>query len=209
MPHVTVALNDTDLTPDDGIRALLFDWDGTLFDNHHFNFVALAHGLHVYGVEITEEWFHENSGFSARGIVQEAIRLAGSSADADAVLAARDTYAEDRVGDIAPVAAVYDVLAHSTGRLVGVVTGSNRSNIDALLRLHNLEARLDVLVTRDDLQHGKPNPEGYLLAMERLGVTDASAVLVYEDSDQGIEAALAAGAHVVDVRPLLASSPTE
>lgn len=206
MPQKTLALNETYLTPSDDICVLLFDWDGTLFHNHHFNFVALAHGLRTHGVEITEDWFHENSGFSARGIVQEAIRISHSDADADEVLAARDTYAENRVGDIATVAAVHNVLTNANGRRVGVVTGSNRSNIDALLRLHHLEDRLDVLVTRDELHQGKPSPEGYLLAMERLGVTDPSTVLVYEDSDQGIEAALAAGAHVVDVRPILTVS---
>lgn len=203
MPPVTLAINENLLAPSDDIRVLLFDWDGTLFDNHHFNFIALAHGLNTHGVSITEDWFHENSGFSARGIVEEAIRLADSDASADEVLASRDGYAEDRVGDIAPVAPVHDLLANPQGRQVGVVTGSNRSNIDALLRLYDWADTLDVLVTRDELQRGKPSPEGYLLAMKRLGVTDPATVLVYEDSDQGIEAALAAGASVVDVRPLL------
>ena len=203
MPNVTLALKNDDLLPRPHVRALLFDWDGTLFDNHHFNYVALHHGLSVHGVEITEHWFHQNSGFSARGIVDEAIRLADMPVNADDVLRARDAYAEERVGDIAPVSAVIDVLTHPGDRQVGVVTGSNRSNIDALLRLHQLAANLDVLVTRDELTRGKPSPEGYELAMRRLGVTDPATVLVYEDSDQGIEAALAAGTDVIDVRPLL------
>lgn len=207
MPHVTLALTDSNLVPSENVRALLFDWDGTLFDNHHFNYVALAHALGSYGVKITEQWFHENSGFSARGIVQEAIRLAGSNADADDILTARDAFAQDRVAEIAPVSAVYSVLNNPQGRKVGVVTGSNRSMLGALLRLHDLADKLDVLVTRDELVRGKPSPEGYQLAMRRLGVDDPSIVLVYEDSDQGIEAALAAGADVVDVRPLLIRGP--
>ena len=116
MPPVTLAINENLLAPSDDIRVLLFDWDGTLFDNHHFNFIALAHGLNTHGVSITEDWFHENSGFSARGIVEEAIRLADSDASADEVLASRDGYAEDRVGDIAPVAPVHDLLANPQGR---------------------------------------------------------------------------------------------
>lgn len=203
MPQVTLARSDNDLIPSENVRALLFDWDGTLFDNHHFNYVALAHALDSHGVTISEQWFHENSGFSARGIVQEAIRAAGGSADADDVLAARDAYAEDRVADIAPVSGVFALLNNPRGRKVGVVTGSNRSMLGALLRLHDLEDKLDVLVTRDELNRGKPSPEGYELAMRRLNVDDPSTVLVYEDSDQGIEAALAAGADAVDVRPLL------
>ena len=205
MPRIIAARTAADLAPPVHARALLFDWDGTLFDNHHFNFVALRHAMQLHGVEMTEHWFHEHSGFSARGIVAEAFRLADRPVDIDEVLRARDVYADDRVGDISPVAPVLDVLMHPGGRHVGVVTGSNRSNIDALLRRHALEPRLDVLITHDELTHGKPNPEGYELAMRRLGITDPTTVLIYEDSDQGIAAATAAGADVVDVRPLLAS----
>ncbi len=202
MPYVTLALKPADLEPRAHVRALLFDWDGTLFDNHHFNYVALAHGLSRHGITITEDWFHENSGFSARGIVEAAKRESGSDAEVDDILRARDDYANARLDEIAAVESVHAVLHNPGDRKVGVVTGSNRSNIEGLLRLHRIDDRVDTIVTRDELERGKPSPEGYLLAMRRLGI-DAGEVLVYEDSDQGIEAALAAGADVVDVRPLL------
>ncbi|SED92489.1 HAD family hydrolase [Ruania alba] len=203
MPQVALAFKPADLRPREHVRSLLFDWDGTLFDNHGFNFRALRHALLLHNIAITEDWFHAHSGFSARGIVEEAARIAGSGADAGTVLGDRDAYAEDRLHEIAPVEPVLAVLLDAGDRKVGVVTGSNRSNIEGLLRLHGLEERLDTIVTRDDLQHGKPDPEGYLLAMRHLGVDNGNHVLVYEDSDQGIRAALQAGADVIDVRPLL------
>jgi sugar-phosphatase len=49
-----------------------------------------------------------------------------------------------------------------------------------------------VLVTAEDVRHGKPSPEGYLRAAERLGVPPADCVVI-EDAPPGIEAALAAG----------------
>jgi sugar-phosphatase len=55
-----------------------------------------------------------------------------------------------------------------------------------------------VLVTADQVQHGKPHPEGYLTAAARLGVEPARCIVV-EDTPTGIEAARAAGMRVVGV----------
>ena len=82
-----------------------------------------------------------------------------------------------------------------------MVTGSPRATIDALLDHYDLLPHLQAIVTRDELVHGKPDPEGYLLALARLGVP-AGRALVYEDSDVGVEAALAAGVDVIDIRAL-------
>ncbi|RIJ10294.1 HAD family hydrolase, partial [Clavibacter michiganensis subsp. insidiosus] len=56
----------------------------------------------------------------------------------------------------------------------------------------------DLLVTAEDVANGKPHPDGYLLAAERLGVDPADAI-VYEDAEAGIQAGLAAGMRVVVV----------
>ena len=58
---------------------LVFDWDGTLFLNHHFNFEVMQWALAQVGVPITEEWFAENSGYSARARLQLALDAAGSA----------------------------------------------------------------------------------------------------------------------------------
>ena len=56
-------------------------------------------------------------------------------------------------------------------------------------------------MTADDVAHGKPAPDIFLLAAERLGVAAADCV-VYEDGDLGLEAARRAGMRAVDVRVL-------
>jgi HAD superfamily hydrolase (TIGR01509 family) len=199
MQNVILATGTADFAPHNRHRVLLFDWDGTLFDNHHFNFVAMRHGLAQHRIPITAEWFHTNSGFAAKKMVELAKEAVGSDVDGAVILAARDEYANERIDDIPPIPALHAILNNPGNRRVGVVTGSNRSNIEALVQAYDLDRKLDIIVTRDDVSHGKPDPEAYLLAMSRLGV-DASEVLVYEDSDQGVEAAIAAGASVIDVR---------
>lgn len=204
MPSVIRARSSQDLHPADRHRALLFDWDGTLFDNHRFNFRAMAAGLLRFDIPISERWFLENSGFSARRIAQLAIARAGRQMPVDAVLAARDDWALANIGQVPVVEPLMTLLRAPGPRAVGIVTGSELSNITPLLELHDLPSRLDALVTRDELSSGKPSPEGYLLAMSRLGITDAGEILAYEDSDQGIEAALSARMDVVDVRGVVA-----
>ena len=69
---------------------------------------------------------------------------------------------------------------------------------EALAALGGID-RFDVVVTRDDVTVGKPDPSGYALACERLGV-DAGRALACEDAPQGVVAAVAAGVgHVVGV----------
>lgn len=206
MTTIIRARSPQDLLPKDHYSCLLFDWDGTLFDNHFFNYRAMAEGLQRFHVAISEEWFFENSGFSARHIAQLAIERTGQKTSVGAVLAARDDWARENITQVPVIDEVMSLLLLPRGRAVGIVTGSERSNIDPLLELHGLSDRLDVVVTRDEIKIGKPSPEGYLLAMSRLGVTAASTVLVFEDSDQGIEAAIAAGTDVVDVRALATGS---
>ncbi|MBN8881161.1 MAG: HAD-IA family hydrolase [Salana multivorans] len=203
MPSVIEARTAQDLEPGPQVEALLFDWDGTLFDNYHFNYLAMAAGLREWGVEIGEEWFVRNAGYSARRMVALAAQERGVDVDPLEVLAARDRLSVDLVHEVRPVTPVLDLLGRYAGRLgLAVVTGSERSNIDSTLGAFGLREAFDVIVTRDQVTRGKPDPECFLVAAAQLGVEPARA-LVYEDSDQGVVAALAAGMDVVDVRSLV------
>nr|WP_300142999.1 HAD family phosphatase [Propionicimonas sp.] len=205
MPTITIARSHEQLTPPPGKKALLFDWDGTLFHNHHFNYEVMRAALADWDVPITEAWFMENSGYSAKAMVEMALGAAGADVDALDVLTRRDRYANDRVAEVPASPAVMRLLLSLSGeRRIAVVTGSNRSNIQALLAHLDLEVKLDAIITRDQIEHGKPDPEGYRLALARLGVEPGEA-MVYEDSDTGVEAAMAAGIDVIDVRYLPAA----
>lgn len=201
MPQHIRAASLADLQPSDDKDALIFDWDGTLFLNHHFNFEAMRWALAQVGVHITEQWFMENSGYSARAMLQLALSTNGREDDPDRILAVRNEYADHRVADVPPFRPVLDLLLQAAPRRAAVVTGSPRATINALLDHYDLLPHLQAIVTRDELVHGKPDPEGYLLALARLGVP-AGRALVYEDSDVGVEAALAAGVDVIDIRAL-------
>jgi HAD superfamily hydrolase (TIGR01509 family) len=83
-----------------------------------------------------------------------------------------------------------------------LVSGSQREEIEAMLSsAGNPRLGVEVVITRDDVRRGKPDPEGFLAACTRLGVPPAEA-LVLEDSRPGIAAARAAGTPVAFVREL-------
>jgi HAD superfamily hydrolase (TIGR01509 family) len=77
-----------------------------------------------------------------------------------------------------------------------IATSSVPKLVDACLRPYNLEPRFRFILTSEDITHGKPHPDIYLLAASRFGI-DPREMLVLEDSRNGCMAASAAGAYTV------------
>lgn len=88
------------------------------------------------------------------------------------------------------------------GYPTALATMSYRYQVRRVLSVLSLEDAFDVVVTRDDVRRGKPDPEMDLLAAEKLSVPSEE-FLVIEDSPAGVEAALAAGMAVVAVATAL------
>jgi HAD superfamily hydrolase (TIGR01509 family) len=87
------------------------------------------------------------------------------------------------------------------GRLyrMAIVTGGSEQTVVGTLDRYDLARWFETVVTAADVESGKPSPDGYLRAMERLGA-DPQHTLVVEDSSNGLKAGLASGARVVSVR---------
>lgn len=93
--------------------------------------------------------------------------------------------------------ATLDVV-RASGIPVAVVSASPRERLDLTLRAAGLVAAFPVSVAGDEVESGKPAPDGYLKALDGLGIEAAAAVAV-EDSEMGARAALCAGMTVVAV----------
>jgi HAD superfamily hydrolase (TIGR01509 family) len=101
---------------------------------------------------------------------------------------------------IAPMPGVDELLDELQAARIpaAVATSGARDYVDYVLTRLKLKDRFRFILTADDIQHGKPDPEVYLLAAQRLGVLPAE-MLVLEDSANGCRAAVAAGAFTVAV----------
>ena len=82
--------------------------------------------------------------------------------------------------------------------VIVLVTTAKRANAQTVLRHHELEEYFDYVVTSDDVSASKPDPECYLLALQKCGIKPNEA-LAFEDSEPGILAAEAAGINVIRV----------
>lgn len=84
---------------------------------------------------------------------------------------------------------------------MAVASGGDGHCLMATLNARGYRSAFNAIVTRDDVSDGKPSPEIFLKAASLLDVAP-NECLVYEDSDEGVEAARLANMDVVDVRPL-------
>ena len=194
------------------IRAVLFDFNGTISQDEHVSFAVYQDVLAAHGRPITEaEYFGQLTGLSneegtAVWLGADYPRLAEVVEESVAGFVA---LAGD--GSTVPQSA-REALAAAAGLVpVGIVTTGVREVLDEVLAAAGLQQHVAFTVTAEDVTRTKPDPEGYLLALERLGGIPAGDVLVFEDTPVGVEAARAAGLRCVAVlgtvpRELLAAA---
>jgi HAD superfamily hydrolase (TIGR01509 family) len=187
------------MRPLTGIRAVLFDMDGTLVDSDAAVERAWRAWSAEYGVD-GDRAVEVGAGSPAATTIR---LLLPRLSDAE-LAAATDREHELQYDDLADVAAT-----PGAGRLLpmlarlglpwAVVTSADGRLAKARMTAAGIAAPL--VVTIEDVRNGKPDPEGYLLAAARLGV-DPRDCLVVEDSAPGLEAGRRAGATTAALRGL-------
>ncbi len=175
---------------------MLFDFNGTLSDDEPivceiFQELFAARGRPL----CAETYFAELAGHSDPEIVRDWL-----GTEEPALVAEKVARYRERVGDGSTLgeAARDAVRAAATTAGVGVVSGATRFEIKPALAAAGLDELISATVTADHIVHGKPDPEGYLRALELLGVQAQEAV-AFEDSEPGVDAAVAAGLRCIAV----------
>jgi len=190
--------------PAGAFRAYLFDCDGTIADSMPLHYKAWKRALADYGAVYPEELFYSWGGKPVRTIIADLNALQGLHMPVDQLAALKESYYHAQLHELQAIPAVLDLVLAQHGRIpMAVVSGSRRASVVGSLTTLAILEKFDTLVCAEDYQHGKPAPDCFLLAAERLGVPPASC-LVFEDTDLGIEAATAAGmasVRVPQIRP--------
>jgi HAD superfamily hydrolase (TIGR01509 family) len=175
-------------------KAFLYDCDGTLADNmqaHTDTYVRIAANA---GVFIDGAMINELAGWPIPEVVKEINKRYGSHFDPDAFAALKQQlFYEQYIEQIKPVGHVTNHLTAHAGKIkIGVVSGGSRKAIEKTLQVLGLLPMVDVLVCAEDTLRGKPYPDPFLLAAEKLGAAPQDC-LVFEDGNPGVAAAKAAG----------------
>jgi beta-phosphoglucomutase len=183
--------------------AVVFDFNGTISDDEPLLAELFVQIFGELGIEVTEErYYGEFAGYSDPEIVERILSEAGrhDPAVARGLLDRRAELYLARAGageTVHPeVAACVREIAERVP--VAVASGAVRVEVEAVLEGSGLRSLLAAVVTADDVTQGKPDPEGYLIALDRLGVPGSDA-LSFEDTHFGVMAAVAAGMRCVGV----------
>jgi beta-phosphoglucomutase len=176
------------------VQAVAFDFNGTLSDDepvlarvYSELFAELGHPLtpdeyyeHLAG-HTDEEMFVRWLGESSEELIRERVRRYNT------LVSDGSTVDED----------VRDAVRWAAARMpVAVVSAALRDEIEPVLSASGLRDLFALVLSQDDVARGKPDPQPYLLAAERLGLSPDE-LLVFEDTDVGVASAKAAGAQVV------------
>ncbi|MBN3723162.1 HAD family hydrolase [Burkholderia sp. Ac-20379] len=179
-------------------RAILWDMDGTLSDSEPLHYASLVAALRHFGEEPDDALHAQTFGMTGRASYEFCVARYGRAFDFATWSQVRF---ETFIASLEHLRAREGALelcraAQHAGLYQAVVSNAGRNTLESGIAALALGEYLTVAVCAHDVEAGKPAPDGYLLAAERLGVTPAQAVVV-EDSPLGAQAGVAAGMRVV------------
>jgi len=180
-----------------GMRhAVIFDMDGVLVDSYQAHLESWQALAAEHGRSFTEEEFARSFGRTSRDIIQSLWQgLAVHDADVRRMDERKEGLFRQRLARHFPAMdGVPDLLVslHAAGFRLAVGSSGPPENVDLVLDRLGARALFDAVVNGTDIERGKPDPQVFLLAADRLGVPPANCVVV-EDAPAGIEAATRAG----------------
>ena len=183
------------------LRAVIFDLDGVLADSEPWWNEIDAKLLAEHGVTYHGEYHRDVLGVSYRVAVEFYKKAFDLAVSIEELMRRRGEIATEffanRVGLFPSVKTTLERLREMKVRLA-VATSSVGASARPFLDRHELTPFFDVIVTGDEIERGKPDPDIYLRAAKKLGI-GADACLVIEDSLSGIAAGKAAGMRVAAI----------
>jgi len=187
-------------------RAVIFDMDGLAIDSEPSFIFAWRKAASEFGAQLEDELVRSLLGLHAEDVELALKEAIGVNFNASQFRLLASQYWRDHVErkGMTPMPGLHTLLGLLAQASIpfALATNSHGANAAESLRRSGLETRFSVLVTRDQVSAGKPEPDLFLAAALRLGVS-ASECLVLEDSAVGLLAASRAGAIpvLVNLRP--------
>ncbi len=177
----------------------IFDCDGTLADSMPLHYRAWKAALEDYEADFPEAMFYELGGVPTENIVTILNERHGLKMPPKATAAFKESLYLELLHEIQPITAVVEFARRFAGRVpVAVASGGHRGIVEKTLSSLGILDLFDAIVGAEDYLNGKPAPDPFLEAARRLGVPSEKC-LVFEDTQLGIDAAVAAGMRWVRV----------
>lgn len=174
--------------------------DGVVIDSEKLHLRAMGLTLEQHGIEYSQSFLNDYVGRSDESFFRYVHENMDNSHSIEELLKEKNAFFEGLLKELEYVEGFTDFIQEvKTMKLkTGLVTSSSLFTVRKVDSLLNLTSFFDLVVTEEDTQKHKPNPEPYLLALENLGADNRS-TLIIEDSINGIAAGKAAGCRVAGV----------
>jgi HAD superfamily hydrolase (TIGR01509 family) len=183
------------------VRAVLFDFNGTLSDDEPIMCGIYEAMFAEHGRPMTaEEYYGQLAGRTEEAIIGSWLAVDGP--ELQELVAERIARYVTVAGDGATIRPeAREAVRYAAARVpVAVVSGAFRAEIAPALEGAGLGELFSAVVTADDVTHGKPHPEGYERAVRLLGAgREPGDALAFEDTEAGVASAKAAGLRCVGV----------
>ena len=172
--------------------AYIFDFDGILINSMEAHFASYQHALKEVNVPLDKEKFYSNAGMTGKEQIAFFANKANIEIDVEKVYQRKGQLWNKYTDRITKIPCNLELLncMRTAGYRTAIATGSTPASIMPLIKQYNIE--VDAVVTANDIKRGKPFPDLFLCAAEKLGFPPEKCIVI-EDSDVGIEAAKAAG----------------
>ncbi len=192
------------------IRAVIFDFNGVLVDDESLHFELFREVLAEEGVDLTESQYHARYlGYDDRQCLEEVLRDNGrdpSPAYIDGLIARKaDRYIPRAELGLRYFPGASEAIRSLSARWpLAIYSGALRPEVEFSLDRMGVRDLMQAVISAEDATNGKPDPEGYLLALDALRSRvgddlEAAHCLVFEDSLAGIQSAKGAGMWAVGV----------
>ena len=186
------------------IKAIVFDMDGVLIEAKDWHYDALNNALKLFGFEISRfDHLTTYDGLPTRRKLEMLSIERGLPVELHAFInEMKQDYTMEIVHTQCKPRFVHEYALSKLKAMdykLGLASNSIKTTIEVMMQKAKLAQYLDVQLSAEDVTKGKPDPEIYIMAMERLGVKPSECLIV-EDNENGILAARASGAHVLVVK---------
>ncbi len=180
------------------IQAFIFDMDGVLFSTQEANDKAYRSALEEHQLTVPANFYMRLYGNKFERVIKEDHPHI-SDEMISAIKKSKHIHYSKRLHEIKENKSLIDFIRFFKGQVpIGLATSAAKNNAQMILKHFQAEELFDAIIYFEDVSNPKPSPECFLLCAERLGV-DIKNCLIWEDSQEGIEAAQKAGANFIKV----------